>query len=180
MNTWRNIPRKVWITLLSLDPCLKRRARHAAANLPSGEDHLFLSMHRYDLAHAMTVAKRLRDDPMLYRAALLHDSGKLHSDLGLLARWLYTALEILTPGLLQRMADDVDAKAMGTRPIERAHSLHGAWRRGLYTQTHHAEIAAELLWGLGSEEELIRLVGGHQDEPASDRARRLREVDDRF
>ncbi len=137
-------------------------------------------MKRYDLAHAMTVAGRLRDDLLLEKAALLHDAGKLSSDLGLFVRWLYTVLEILMPHKLQAMAKEVDKMAVGQRPIERARSISGARNRGLYTQTHHGEIAAELLSGLGSEEELIELVAWHQEEPSSARSRRLREVDDRF
>ncbi len=180
MNTWKNLPGKAWISILALDPFLRRRSRQAAAILPAGEAKLFLAMKRYDLAHAMTVAGRLRDDPLLEKAALLHDAGKLSSDLGLFVRWLYTMLEILMPQRLQAMAKEVNTMAVGQRPIERARSLSGAWKRGLYAQTHHGEIAAELLSGLGSEEELIKLVACHQEEPSSARSRRLREVDDRF
>jgi hypothetical protein len=180
MNTWKNIPGKIWISILSLDPFLKRRARKTAEPLDQSEAHLFLSMNRYDLAHAITVAARLRDDPLLYQAALLHDSGKLHSDFGLFTRWLFTVLEILAPKSLQQMIDRVEATVIGDRPIEKARSIRGAWRRGLYMQAHHGEIAAELLWGLGSDDELIRLVAGHQADPVSPRARRLRDVDDRF
>jgi hypothetical protein len=180
MNTWRNIPGKVWIALLSLDPFLKGRALKAASLLPDGESQLFLSMSRYDLAHAMTVAKRLRDDPLLVRAALLHDSGKLRSELGLFMRQVLTALEVLAPRELDRMTREVEAKARGERPVEKTQSLQGTWKKGLYTQAHHGEIAAELLRGLGSEDELVRLVAGHQKEPFDERSRRLREVDDRF
>lgn len=151
-----------------------------ASSLRPGEAQLFLSMSRYDLAHAMAVARRLCDDSLLYRAGLLHDSGKLRSDLGLFTRWLYTAMEVLMPARLERMAERVEGMAVGDRPLERARSLQGGWKRGLYTQTHHGQIAAELLSGLGSEKELIELVAGHQGEPASERSQRLAKVDDRF
>ena len=141
---------------------------------------MFLSMKRYDLAHAMTVAGRLRDDPILQKAALLHDAGKLSSNLGLITRWLYTMLELLMPRRLLSMVEEVDAEAVGQRPLERARSLSGSWKRGLYAQSHHGEIAAELLSGLGSEEDLIQMVACHQEDPSSERARRLRAVDDRF
>jgi hypothetical protein len=62
--------------------------------------------------------------------------------------------------------------------MERVHSLPRGWRRGLYVQLHHAEIAAEQLAQAGSEAELLRLVGSHQDEPRDTPQRLLREADD--
>ncbi len=178
MNTWRNLPGKALVTAYALRPRLRLRAGEAAAVLSQGERELFLGMKRYDLAHSLAVADRLRDDPPLYRAALLHDAGKLPSELGLSTRWLYTALELTAPRFLRRLCGRAERKAEGEGAVERMRSLpRGLWR-GLYVQSHHGEIAAELLRGLGSEEELVRLVGGHQGRPADVRAARLREADD--
>jgi len=178
MNTWRNLPGKIYVTLASLDPRLRSRSRRAAQGLSSGERGLFLSMSRYDLVHSMAVASRLTGDDLLRRAGLLHDTGKLRSELGLLTRWLYTALEIALPSCLQGLAERIDAKAAGSGVMERVHSLPRGWRRGLYVQLHHAEIAAEQLAQAGSEAELLRLVGSHQDEPRDTPQRLLREADD--
>ena len=178
MNTWRNLPGKIWVTIASLDPRLRRRSRAAAERLSTREAELFLAMARYDLAHSLAVAARLEDDPLLYRAALLHDAGKLRSELGLLSRWLYTAMELFLPGRLQRIGAAVEEEAAGENVRERIQGLPRGWKRGLYVQLHHGEIAGELLSSLGSEEELVRLVGGHQDKPVDERSRRLREIDD--
>jgi hypothetical protein len=178
MNTWRNLPGKIWATLVSLDPRLRGRARSAAVELSPGEEELFSAMSRYDLAHSIAVAARLADDPLLYRAGLLHDAGKLRSELGLFTRWLYTGLELAAPALLKRMAAGIEAQAAGEGIMGRMRSLRPGWRRGLYVQLHHDEIAAEMLARMGCEEELVRLVGHHQLEPRDERERRLRDVDD--
>lgn len=161
-----------------MNPFLRRRSRAAASCLAPGERELFLGMGRYDMAHSLAVAARLEDDPLLYRAALLHDAGKLRSDLGMLTRWLYTCMELLLPYRLKQVGGRVEAEAAGEGALERARSVPRGWRRGLYVQLHHGEIAAEILAGLGSDRELIELVEGHQAEQGDERARRFAEVDD--
>lgn len=178
MNTWRNLPGKIYVTLASLDPRLRARSRRAAQGLSPAEAELFLSMSRYDLAHSMAVASRLEDETLLREAALLHDTGKLRSELGLFTRWLYTALEIFYPSRLRLLAQRVESEACGGGVMESMHSLPRGWRRGLYVQLHHAEIASELLARADSGEELVRLVGSHQAEPRDARQSRLREADD--
>jgi hypothetical protein len=178
MNTWRNLPGKIWVTIASLDPRLRGRSSAAAARLSPEESELFLAMARYDLAHSLAVAARLEDDPLLYKAGLLHDAGKLRSELDLFARWLYTAMELFMPQRLQRTGAAVEEEAVGEEVKERIYSLPRGWKRGLYVQLHHGEIAGELLSSAGSDEELVRLVGEHQDEPADEKAGRLREIDD--
>ncbi|MBN2028463.1 MAG: hypothetical protein JW854_17060 [Actinobacteria bacterium] len=178
MNTWRNLPGKIWVTLVSLDPRLRVRARRAAAELSPGEAELFAAMSRYDLAHSLAVAARLADDPLLYKAGLLHDAGKLRSELGLLTRWLYTGLEITAPALLRRIAAGIESQATGEGVMESMWGTPHGWRRGLYVQLHHGEIAAEMLARMDSEEELVHLVGHHQLEPRDERELRLKEADD--
>ena len=178
MNTWRNLPGKIWITVASLDPRLQSRSRRAACGLSPHEGQLFLDMSRYDLAHAMAVAARLKDDPLLHRAGLLHDAGKLRSEASIFTRWLYTAMELLVPKRLQRTCETVEEQARGEGIMERVRSLPRGWRRGIYVLLHHGEIAAQVLAGLGSDRELIRLVGSHQHQPRDELERRLREIDD--
>jgi putative nucleotidyltransferase with HDIG domain len=178
MNTWRNLPGKLKVSLLSLHPGLRREARRAAEDLGEGEKELFLSLGRYDLAHSLAMARRLGDDPLLRRAALLHDTGKLRRDLAIPTRWLYTFLEILFPRRLRRMCAALDEMARGREVLEMIDSLPRGWRRGFFVQAHHGEIAAAMLRRAGSDGELVRLVGEHQGEPRDARARRLREADD--
>jgi len=141
---------------------------------------MYLNMARYDLAHSMAVSSRLEDDPVLRKAALLHDAGKIRSDLGLFTRWLYTWMEIFAPSLLKRQAERLSEAAEGEAALERARSLPRGWKRGFYIQFHHGEIGADMLREAGSDDEVIELVGGHQREPRDRRSRRLAEVDDRF
>lgn len=178
MNTWRNLPGKLKVSLLSLHPGLRREAKRAAEELSAGEREIFLSMNRYDLAHSLAMARRLADDPLLRRAALLHDTGKLRRDLNIFTRWLYTFHEIFFPRRLQRICSAVEGKARGRDVLERIDSLPHGWRRGFFVQAHHGEIAAAVLRRAGSEDELVRLVAEHQDVPRDARARRLREADD--
>jgi hypothetical protein len=178
MNTWRNLPRKVWVAIASLDPRLRERSRAASSSLSPGEADLFLAMGRYDLAHSLAVAARLKDDPLLYKAGLLHDAGKLRSELGIFSRWLYTFAELFFPSGLKAREAMVEERARGDNIEERIISVPRGWARGLYVQLHHGEIAARMLVGLGSDEELVRLVEGHQAEPGGERARRFREIDD--
>lgn len=178
MNTWKNLPGKAWVSFMALHPGLLRRALRAGRGLTPAERELFLSMDRYDLAHSLAVADRLREDPLLYRAALLHDSGKLVTELSLRVRWAYTFLEIFRPLWLQRLAARVEGEARGEGVLERMRSLPPGWKRGLFVQLHHGEVAAELLRRAGSDEALVKLVEGHQKEPADDRSSRLRRIDD--
>lgn len=137
-------------------------------------------MNRYDRAHSLVVAGRLQDDPLLYRVALLHDAGKLRSEVGIPARWLYTWMDIFMPSRLQRLQDKLEIKVAGEGALQKAHSLPKGWGRGIYVQLHHGEIGAEIIKDLGSDEEVVRLVREHQEEAQDDLARRLRAVDDAF
>lgn len=180
MNTWRNLPGKIWVSAASLDPLLRRRARRAADGLSPAESELFLDMARYDLAHSLAVAARFEGEPVLLKAALLHDCGKLRSELRMPARWLYTWMELFLPSRLRRLGGELEREARGESRLERAESLPRGWRRGLYVQLHHGAIGARLLRNAGTDEEVVRLVGSHQSEPGDELSRRLAEVDDRL
>ncbi len=60
-------------------------------------------------------------------------------------------LEIFYPSRLLRLSQRVEGEAAGSGVMERVHSLPRGWRRGLYVQLHHAEIAAEMLERAGSK-----------------------------
>lgn len=178
MNTWRNLPGKLKVSLLSLHPRLRREALRCGEDLNAAERELFLTLNRYDLAHSLAMARRLGDDPLLKRAALLHDVGKLRHELNIFTRWLCTFLEIFLPGRLRQLCATVEEKARGEGILERIRSLPRGWRRGFFVQAHHGEIAGALLRRAGSAEELVRLVEEHQHEPRDEKARRLRQADD--
>jgi len=144
------------------------------------EAELFLAMSRYDLAHSMAVAEKLRGDPLLFKAALLHDVGKMKEHLTLSTRWLYTCMELCASARLKRMVRELEGKTSGGDVLERALSLPKGWRRGFFVQVYHGELGAELLKGLGSEPEMVNLVKGHQKDPSGEKAERLKEIDDLY
>ncbi|MDY6793981.1 MAG: HD domain-containing protein [Actinomycetota bacterium] len=180
MNTWRDLPGKIWVTLASFDPRLGSRARDAAESLTPRERGLFMFMNRYDLAHSLAVASRFEDEPLLYKAALLHDAGKLRSDASMFSRWLYTGMELFMPLRLKRISTELEADVAGDTALQRTRSLPRGWRRGIYLQLHHGEVGADLLRDIDSDREVIRLVRGHQGESTDELSRRLAEVDDIF
>jgi len=68
-------------------------------SLPSPLALLFFSQRPEDQRHALDVCSRVGNDPALVQAALLHDVGKIDSDLGVIGRslatmWLGTSLPI--------------------------------------------------------------------------------------
>ncbi len=178
-NSWRNLPGKARVSLLALDPRLRRRAEREARILSPVERELFLSLRRYDLAHSLAVASRVgREDPTLLRAALLHDVGKLRRELRVPVRYLYMLLELLFPSVLSRIAESVEREARGPAWTERLYSLPRGWKRGIFIQLHHGEVGAEILRLAGCEEEVCRLVEGHQKEPQDLKAKMLAVADD--
>lgn len=180
-NSWKNLPGKAKVSLLALNPRLRRRAEKEARSLNPVERELFLSLTRYDLAHSLAVASRLgREDPVLRRAALLHDVGKLRRELRAPARYLYMCLELFFPSKLSRLAESLEESAQGSDWTERLYSLPRGWKRGLYLQLHHGEVGAEILRLAGCDEKVCRLVEGHQKEPRDLQAKKLAEADDSF
>ncbi len=73
----------------------------------------------------------------------------------------------------------LDARAAGDTALEKVSSLPRAWMRAFYAQAHHASVGGEMLARAGSEEEVVALVGGHQDsrDTFGERALRLCELD---
>lgn len=160
---------KTRVFLLSLAPRLNAACRDmAAAHLALFEAELFGRMSRYDRAHSLLVAGRLSDDEVLVRASLLHDTGKLRAELPAWFRTAYTATEILTRDRLAAANVRVDAAAGEGTCLERLERLRGRRERALFVQSHHGEIGADILQGLGCELEVTRIVRYHQGVPGPD------------
>ncbi|MHB8781459.1 MAG: hypothetical protein ACYC55_08750 [Candidatus Geothermincolia bacterium] len=167
----------------SLKPSLAEDGnRFASRYLNEAETRLFAQMGRYDRSHSILVAGRCADSPRLVRAALLHDCGKLASELPLWFRNLYTALEILAPAWLSRRQESLAKGLPEGSAIARLELLPGRWRRALFTQTYHPEIGAELLEAVGCELEVTYLVRYHQGavDPVDAELRRFIAADSAF
>ena len=81
--------------------------------LDPGELRLFERMPRFDQRHCLdvyhTLARAGHDDPLLLRAALIHDCGKVADDgrtIPLLYYGLFVVLKRFAPALYQRAAGD--------------------------------------------------------------------------
>jgi hypothetical protein len=117
----------------------------AAAALSPSELPLFERMPGYDQRHCLSVYTLLRrggyEDPLLLRAALLHDCGKVDDDgrpIPLLYYGLFVVLKRLAPALYARAARD------GRGPL-RPFAIHIA----------HDERSARMAEAAGSPPELV-------------------------
>lgn len=173
------MPPKFNTILLAFTPGLRKRFEEEAACLNRNELALARCMGRYDVAHALRMARAVTDDPVLKQAVLLHDIGKTDARLKFVLRTLYTSLELFVPCLLHRIMEKMEKEAEGDGVAERLESLGRVWMKAFYAQAHHAAIGGEMLERAGSDPEVIALVGGHQDPPGTygARAKRLRELD---
>jgi hypothetical protein len=100
--------------------------------LSHGELRLFERMPRFDQRHCLDVYQTLvrggYDDPLLLRAALIHDCGKVADDgrtIPLLYYGIFVILKKLTPTLYQRAARD-GRGALWPFAVHAAHDERGA------------------------------------------------------
>ncbi len=105
--------------------------------LSSKEIDLFFAQSKRDRAHgfhaAMFVAEADHPSPELVQAALLHDVGKRHSDLGVVGRVVASLLIKAGLPLTERMARYRDHGLLGARDLE--HS--GSSRLAIDFARHH-------------------------------------------
>ena len=123
--------------------------REVLALLSPVEQGLFSRLSAADRRHSIELAARLhRDghtDPLLLRAALLHDVGKAEAKLRLWHRVLVVLANRFAPRL---------AVWLAVSPV--------GWRRPFFVARHHAAIGAELLEQVGSPAEVVWLVRHHE------------------
>ena len=125
---------------------------------------LFQTMNRTTQRHCFNVYRTLQatgvGDPVLLKAALLHDVGK--GKIGLWPRIALVVLETASPNLLKWLS----------------RSSPGGWRWGLCQNLQHEALGAQVLEQFGVQPEVIALVRDHHQEPADDqRLRAFRAAD---
>jgi hypothetical protein len=101
--------------------------------LDPGELHLFERMSRFDQRHCLDVYHTLvrggHTDPLLLRAALIHDCGKVADDgrtIPLIYYGLFVLVQRLAPELYQRAAH-AGGGLLWPFPIHAAHAERSAW-----------------------------------------------------
>ncbi len=116
--------------------------------LSPGEQGLFRRMPRFDQRHCLDVYRTLRggghSDPLLLRAALIHDCGKVDDQgrpIPLLYYGLFVVLRRLAPGLYARAA------RYGRGPL-RPFAIHAA----------HERRSADLAAAAGSPAGLVAIL----------------------
>ena len=140
----------------------EERALVAAALSPA-ELRLFERMPRHDQHHCLDVYRLLLhggyDDPLLVRAALLHDCGKVDDDgrpIPLLYYGLFVVLKRVAPALYAWAARD------GRGPL-RPFAIHAA----------HDERSARMAEAAGSPPELVATLRDYAERRMTERTRAL-------
>lgn len=145
-------------------------AEHAlvAEYLLSGEQRLFAQMSRFDQRHCLdvfhTLARGGNDNPLLLRAALIHDCGKV-DDYGRTIPLLYYGLFVVT----RRLAPGVYAWAArnGGGPL---------WPFAVHAV--HEERSARMAEQAGSPPQLVAILRDYAGGCKTPDAQALRRADD--
>ncbi len=143
------------------------QAEEAQQLLGPAEYALFQEMAPYDRAHSLRVLRRLREwhvqDPLLLRAALLHDVGKSAGGERIPLPW--RGLIVLVRG-----------RPRLWRWLSRERP-RGDPRRPFYLYAEHARRSAELARRAGCSEEVVALISRHHDRDGGGPALLLQEAD---
>ena len=129
--------------------------------------------------HALYVYGRVReagsDDPVVWQAALLHDSGKYDPASG---RYV-TILHRVAVVLLEAMPGGKRMLAALSR--RRSPQGPSGWLfYPFYLSRHHARLGAEIAASHGASDDLVRLIARHQAAPGDDaQLKVLQAADDR-
>jgi len=136
--------------------------------LGPGELMLFERMPRCDQRHCLDVCRTLRaggyDDPLLLRAALLHDCGKVDDDgrpIPLLYYGIFVVLRRRAPALYERAA-------RAGRGLLRPFAIHAA----------HEQRSARLAAAAGSSAELVAILNDYADRRPTAQTEALRWADE--
>lgn len=142
--------------------------RLVAAYLPPGEQRLFERMPRFDQRHCLdvfhTLAHAGHTDPLLLRAALIHDCGKVNDDgrpIPLLYYGLFVVTRRFMPGMYAWAARN------GRGPLW-PFAVHAA----------HEERSAKLAEDAGSPPQLVAILRDYAGRCSTPAAQALRRADD--
>lgn len=125
---------------------------------------LFLQMGRVERYHALAVAQTVLQEagyqrginlPVLVKAALLHDVGKVEGDLNFWNR--------LAAGLIRRVKPDWREKYAQANRSERWPAI----RYGFYVDLMHPVRGSYMAQSLGIEPGVVELIRRHHDPPVS-------------
>ena len=137
--------------------------------LDPGELRLFERMPRFDQRHCLdvyhTLARAGHDDPLLLRAALIHDCGKVADDgraIPLIYYGLFVVLKRFAPSLYRHAADDGSGLLW---PF----TIHSA----------HEQRSALLAEMVGSPPELVAILRDYAARRVNDRTAALVWADER-
>jgi hypothetical protein len=126
--------------------------------LSKQEQILFYSLSARDQRHSLDVAYTVRDllgkrtkvnPDKLYKAALLHDVGKVSARLRICDRVCQVLFFTLLPPLADYLAD-------------RGSETTGYWRRILFFYKYHPRLGAALVKGISSND-VLHLIEHHHD-----------------
>jgi hypothetical protein len=133
--------------------------------------------------HMLAVYRRVReagcDDPHVWQAALLHDSGKFDPITGkyvsLAYRVAIVLLKVTGPGrrVLRRLEEPLNFGGPGGTPWPRGHQnpkSRRGWRYPFYLSRHHAELGARLAEEHAADRRVVGLIAAHHDRETPDRS----------
>lgn len=181
VKRWLYRSRQFFVALLGgVSP---RETAEVMEVLGPGLYRVFAMMPMQYKRHAITVYRRVREggchDAGVWRAALLHDSGKYDPGSGrYVTIWHRVAVVLLE-------ASPVGSRLL--RGLSRKRSTHGPLARMLYPfylNATHAERGAQLVSRHGASPEVVRLIADHHKRDGTgkdprDELKALQAADDR-
>ncbi len=158
--------RQLWSALTArISPA---ESRQAQAILPAAEHALYLRMPRRDRRHCLDVYQTLVRagvaDPLLLRAALFHDTGKVDPQGRPVPLLWYGGLVIF--------------KRLWPRSYALLAASPRGWRHYFYYYAHHGPLGAALAEAAGCPPEIVQILRHYHDPAPTGRAAVLHWADE--